>query len=343
MQNGLIDLDESESVKFCDAYMEWFKGRLKINRPQTMDRIEVTWNRYFAHSAFIDKCTSKISEKDIIDFITTAVISGGSVSHKELERILQILRNTLSYVRDMGCVGSRLYDWDAVKRNIPTNYIVSQSKNESALSRETVRIILHKVIHEDIYPEKRSACLLLCLNFFLGLRVGELAALRFEDFDTVNRVVNITRSDSKSFERDESGNRLAMHYDTRETKTTYSVRTLPLMVESVYIYELIRKHHSACGYESPYLCYDGADTIRVRSLDRTLRRLCVLCDVTHFNTHLIRKTFASMLHHANVPTRAISDLRGHSEISTTERSYNLSFDGKMETYYGYMKDGLNYN
>ena len=89
--------------------------------------------------------------------------------------------------------------------------------------------------------------------------------------------------------------------------------------EQSHIYRKILEHHRIQKYDSPYLAYDGKDTILVRSLDRTLRRLCLLCDVDYFNSHAIRKTFATMLHFNGVPTSVISDLMGHSEIGTTEK------------------------
>lgn len=184
------------------------------------------------------------------------------------------------------------------------------------------------MLQDDIYPDKRSACLCLLLNFFLGLRIGELASLSFSDFDIDKKVVKIYKTESKYYERDEDGNRCgSMVYRVQdEVKTIYSVRTVPLTTSALYIYELIVKHHNIRGYDSPYLAYDGKDTILTRSLERTLHRLCILCDVKPFNTHLIRKTFASDLHAGGLPTRQISDLLGHSEMSTTERCYILGYD-----------------
>lgn len=127
-----------------------------------------------------------------------------------------------------------------------------------------------------------------------------------------------------------------------DTKTVYSVREVPLLPEVKLILQKIKERHKECGYDTPYLCYDGHDTIKVRSLDRTLRRLCDLCEVKYFNTHLIRKTFATMLHDNGVPTRAISDLLGHSEIATTENSYILSYADKYKQYLGYMSDALKF-
>lgn len=317
--------------------------KCKKNKGGTVDRIEVTYNKYFRKDAFIEMYISNISEKDIIAFITAIVTRSGALSKKDYERIFQILRGVLVYMKDLGYTGSRLYDWDSVKRNIPSEKISTVTKVETAPSKAIVNHIIACVVHDNIYPLKRSASLLLCMNFYLGLRIGELAALQFTDFDLHNRVLHVRNGDSKSYERDENGRRTKLVYATGDPKNANAVRIVPLMPEVIYIYKLIVSHHESCGYKSTYLCYDGADTIRIRSLDRTLTKLCELCSTQHYNTHLIRKTFATVLHHANVPTRVISDLMGHSEMRTTEKNYILSFDDSIGMYYDYMKNGLVYN
>lgn len=305
-----------------------------------MDRIEVTWNKYFKGTAFIEKYTSSITDSDIIVFINTTFIQYGYISQKDVERIYQILHSVLVFGRDMEYLGIRLYDWERIKRNIPWNKVDSRKKNETALSTGTLYTIYNAVVRENIYPEKRSASLLICLNMFLGLRVGELSALMFSDFDLKNYTLTISRTDSKSYDRDENGNKLDLHYKTGMPKTMVSIRTIPLLPQAVEIYKLIQKHHEDSGFNSKYLCFDGKETIRLRSLDRTLRRLCNLCGVHHFNHHLIRKTFATLLHNKGAPTRVIADILGHSEISTTEKNYILSGADAMRMRFDYMVEAF---
>lgn len=339
----MIDLEAYEKISFDCAYHKWFMAKSKVSKPATVDRIEVTYNKYFRHAPFIELCTSNISEKDLISFITETATKDGQLSKRDYDRIFQILRGVLNYVKDIGMVGSRLYDWDSVKRNIPAEKINTESKPEHAPSKAVINHIIQSVVCDNVYMLKRSACLLLCLNFYLGLRIGELAALQFSDFDLNNRVLRVHLGDSKHYERDENGNRTQLVYATGDPKNKNAVRTIPLLPEALYIYKLIVSHHETCGYKSTYLCYDGADVIRIRSLDRTLRRLCKLLSTPEYNSHLIRKAFATTLHHANVPSRVIADLMGHSDIRTTEQNYILSFEDAHSMYYDYMKNGLVYN
>lgn len=341
---GIIDTPNCEKIPFYSVYHEWFLMKRNIVKPQSLDRIEVTYNKYYYESTLSEMYICDISDNDIIDFLTAIIVKYGNVTYKEYSRILQIVSNVLVYARDLGCYGVPLHDWDKIKRYLPMDKLDRSEKIECAIKPEHIKELLYEVIERNVYPAKRNASLLLCMNFYLGLRVGELASLTFDDFDFDRGIVRIYKTESKFYNRDEDGSKIGvMVYRVSEnTKTIYSVREIPLLPEVRKIYDLIKEEHERNHYDSPYLAYDGEDVIFVRSLDRTLRRLCILCDIPYFNTHAIRKNFATVLHHSGTPTRVISDLLGHSEIGTTENSYILSYKNNYSVMLNYMKEGLDY-
>lgn len=341
---GIIEPEIYDEITFEQVYKMWFCMKLKSIKKQSCDRIEVAYNRYYAGSLFIEKCISTITETDITDFLSGCILRAGNMTYKEFHRLFQIANNVLVYAKDLKLGGARLYDWDAIKRYLPMSAVNTGEKKEFAVSMDDVAKVTRLVAKHDIYPLKRSACLCLCMNFYLGLRIGELASLTFQDFDFERNVVKIYKTESKYYDRAEDGAKIGpMSYRVVEdTKTIYSVREVPLLPEVRYFYDKIKERHDLNGYESPYLAYDGTDTILVRSLDRTLRRLCKLCEVEYFNSHAIRKTFATKMHFGGVPTRVIADLMGHSEIATTEHNYILSFSNDNGKILQYMKKSLKY-
>ncbi len=345
LEKGIIDAQEYEEISFLEAYREWFVMKMNcVKKKQSIDRIEVTFNKYFANAKVLEMPISSISDGDIIKILHWIIYSYPHMTLKEFAKVMQVMKSPLVYMRDIGRGGVPLHDWEMIKRNIPMEKLEVKRDKENAIPMQVVEHILDCVLNGHIYPVKYNTSLLLCMNFYLGLRVGELASLTFDDFDLERNVVKIYKTESKYYERSEDGSKLGVmvYRVVDSTKTVYSVREIPLVPEVKLILQMIRDRHSECGYDTPYLCYDGQDTIKVKSLDRTLRKLCKLCDVRYFNTHLIRKTFATMLHDNGVPTRAISDLLGHSDIATTENSYILSYADKYEQYLGYMRGALKF-
>lgn len=328
LEKGIIDDELIESIPFSFAYHKWFLMKMNMIKPQSLDRIECTYNRYYQLSNFVKNNVCDITEQTVIDFLNDIILARGSISEKEFGRLFQIVNNVMIFALDLKIGGAKLLNWSLIRRYIDVGKIKSDKNKIYAVSEKDKQRLFIAVLQDNIYPEKRNACLCLLLNFFLGLRIGELASLTFSDFDFDKKIVRIYKTESKFYIRDEEGNRCgSMVYRVQDdVKTIYSVRTVPLTSSALYILGLIRDNHNLRGYDNPYLAYDGKDTILTRSLERALAKLCSLAGIKPFNTHLIRKTFASDLHNGGISTRQISDLLGHSEMSTTERCYILGYD-----------------
>ena len=336
VSSGAVKMPETEEKTFEELYKLWFKMKMNVIRAQSCDRIEVTYNRYYAGSPLVMQHVSVLDENAFIRFLTEIIAGRGNITAKEFARIFQIANNVMSYARCLNLGGARLLDWEMVRRYVPEGKLVPELHQDFAVPKADVEKLLELVIVHDIYPAKRSA--------FLGLRVGELASLTWKDVDWKRKAVRICKTETKAYRRDENGDRAgAMVYQVvEETKTVFSVREVPLLPEAVYILEQLRLHHDRCGYQGRCLAYDGKSTILVRSLDRTLRKLCQYCNIRYFNTHMIRKTFATMLHASGMPTRYISDLLGHSDMVTTEKNYILTYRDNYDTLLDCMKQGLDF-
>lgn len=343
-KSGIIENPVSNGLQFSNVFRIWFIYKMKSIKNTSIDRIEVTYNRYVKDNEFETRQVSELTEKHILDFFLESIYRKNIKSHKEFSRLYQVVRAPLLFIRDSGQGYVKTIDWESIKRMLPNNVLKTKKKIEYATSSTDVAYLIDSVVNKKIYALKQSACLCLCMNFFLGLRIGELAGLRFSDFDFRNNVLRISHAEVKYYERDENGEKIgSMHYEVVDSlKTENAFRYIPLIPEVKYFYNEIKKHHARMGYQSDYLAYDGSQTVLTRSLERTLTRLCKLCETTHINSHKIRKTFATTLHHNNVPTKVISGLLGHSEIATTEKCYILNFDDKFGEVARLMQNGLKY-
>lgn len=324
-KNIIEDIPENESLTFFQLFRLWFKMKMFQVRGGTLDRIEVTYNKYYAESVLLDTYVHNIDKTVVCNFLNGVIMNFG-ITRKEFERVYQIINNVLVYGHDMGYGHCNLVDWGYIKRFCNSAAFKEHKDIEYMISENERYSLFSSVLYDNIYPEKRSACLMLLMNFYLGLRIGELASLRFVDFDVGLKVVHVRKNQVKHYNRDNEGNRVgAIVYEVvDELKTPNSFRTVPLTDECLLLYRMLLEHHKNMGYDSEYLCYDGADVIMTRSLERTLSRLCNLCSVQHTKSHKIRKTYASLLHQGGVPTRVITDLCGHSDMETTERCYILN-------------------
>lgn len=326
-QNGIItDVPLENQVIFKDAYLGWFRMKINTIKSQSVDRIECTYNKYYANSDIINMPVHQINEVYCYQFLNDILLKYKTITKKEYGRIYQIINNVLSYAYDCNIGYAKSIDWHVVKRYIAEGNIKDNIKTEHCISSTDRISIINAVLNDNVYPEKRSASLCVCLNFYLGLRIGELASITWNDIDFNTRKLYVHTTQTKSYERDNDGKRIGViaYHDQDTTKTPHGVRYIPLVNEAVYILMKLKEYHIQQGYEDKHIAYDGTDTILSKSIERTIVRLNQLCDVLPFNSHLIRKTFATTLHENGVPTKIISDLMGHAEIRTTEKFYIIS-------------------
>ena len=341
---GIIDCIDGETVLFCDVWKNWFCMKKELIKPQSIDRIEVCYNRWYLESALTKMPVNLISDSDLIKFLQNCLVTSGEISAKEISKILQIMTSVLQHARDLEIKGVGLHDWIRIKQSIPANKILYSKKKQEAISNEDIRKFCDSVIKDRIWEVHQNCCLLLCMNFYMGLRVGELASLTWSDFDFEKKVVRITKTESKFYKRNNEGEKTGsmVYRVTDSTKTVYSTREIPMLPEVRYFYDLIRYEHVSKRYDSEYLAYDGTEGVFVRALDRCVRRVCRLACIPYFSTHVIRKTVATKLHFHGTPTRVISDLLGHHDIVTTESNYILNYKDQWDIAYEYMHKGLVY-
>ena len=320
---GVVEPDVFSDETFSNVYWMWFSMKSGKIKPQSLDRIECTYKRYFNNNTISAEPVARMDEVYISEWLTRLLVRCGTVTYKEFCRIMGIMRGVMVYARDLELKGVKLIDWDKILRYMPDNRIEHSTSLDVCIPRKDIDALFKAVLDDDVYPLKESACLCLLMNFYLGLRVGELSALTWQDIDYSRRVINISRTEVKYFMRNENMERedTMTYHEENGTKTLCSTRSVPICDECMYLLHRLKRHHEISGYTDTHLAYDGSQTVLVRSLDRTLRKLCKLCEIPVYNTHKIRKTCASYLHDSRVPIKTISDLLGHTNISTTARFY----------------------
>ena len=62
ISNGVVKMPEIEEKTFEEIYRQWFLMKINVIKAQSCDRIEVTYNRYYAGSWFVKQNVSMLDE-----------------------------------------------------------------------------------------------------------------------------------------------------------------------------------------------------------------------------------------------------------------------------------------
>lgn len=173
-----------------------------------------------------------------------------------------------------------------------------------------------------------------------GMRVGEIAGLRWQDVDLENNLITVDHT-LVYFNHSENG----CHYNIHTPKTRSGERTIPMLSGVKAAFEQERKFQQEVGIKCDVVIDGYSDFIFTNrygnvhnqsTLNRALKRMIADCnreqlannpknaDVTllpNFSCHILRHTFATRLCESGVNIKVIQDVLGHADFDTTMNVY----------------------
>jgi integrase len=149
----------------------------------------------------------------------------------------------------------------------------------------------------------RRTHLLVLLGGEAGLRCGEMMALTWSDVDLDKRQICVQRSDWKGHVTATKGGRLRHVPMTRRLGAA------------------LQQHRHLLGER--VVCQDDGTPLTQKMVQGSVGRAARSASVKE-GVHILRHTFCSHLAMKGVPARAIQDLAGHQDLSTTQRYMHLS-------------------
>ena len=204
--------------------------------------------------------------------------------------------------------------------------------DKAKLMTEAEKTKFNQAINQNSDPKKVPASKAALANEKIGLRRGELIALKWKNVDFENETVNIDHGECQYFQRDENGKRTGTTlYEISDPKTEKSKRCIPLTKETIKILQEIKDEQMENGWYSDdqFVVYNGVDyKSRANHYSYIMKYMCQEADIRNIPNHLLRKTFATNLSTSGVAENVIIDILGHTSYQTTSDYYILDTEIK---------------
>ncbi len=311
-------------------YPEWLIRKKSSNlSPRTIKRYEQYWDKYYQHKDIILVPIVKLKTDDIERFLYEC-IREFALNKKALDNMKFIIsdilkmakRNTLIIRNPMDEVEIKAYSCAPPTRYADSSRVYSTEEKE-ALFRE-----IQKEICE--YPNNTD-CYAILLLFKLGLRIGELCALRWSDVDWDSGFGEMHIRRTESQELNSEGKLIPTVVEHTKKKSPYGDRFLPLGKYEFNLLRTVKQINETNGYyDNDYIFCDENGRTKIREIDNRIRKLCTHANIPIKSAHDIRRTVASEMHMNGVPIKIIQKYLGHSDISTTW-GYIYNTKNKHET------------
>ncbi len=293
-----------DNLTFYGLYEEWLAYKATVtNSSNTIKRHRQHYRKYFEPSVLHDMKIKKIDEL-ILEQECNRIVKEFNLSRKEWCNIKTILNGMYTYsIRKRYLTDNPM---DKVEIYVKYRQIVKKTGRTETYNTEELKELNQYL--DKMYTETEDvAFLAVKINFLLGLRVGELAALKWEDCKDLSHLHIV---------REEVRNQETNQYEVVEHTKTNRDRFVILIPKAVSILEEIPK-------QGKYIFMRDGERITSRQIAYVLEKFAERQGVRTKSTHKMRKTYASNLNANGVPLDCIREMLGHSNLSTTlEYIYN---------------------
>ena len=242
---------------------------------------------------------------------------------------LTLLNNILDFVEyefenPVSRINTKAIRWPTALMTVRDEKVASKT-----LTGEEIKLLI-----DQVAKKPRPEWMLICLMIGTGLRIGEACALTYDSINTEAKVVEVR----KTLERitiDPSVGFDRAYYEARgytilrltkgtavlwgPPKTPTSSRQVPLPPALLTV---LKKYKSA--YPGSYFIGSNRDMpAEPRLIRNHFHKLLDICGINRqVVPHSLRHTYASMLVTSGTDVRTVSELLGHSDVTTTLDIYS---------------------
>lgn len=309
-------------------FSEWIDKRNEQGvSPRTVRRNINHWDKYYKNNPIVDKPICKLNAECIEKFFHESIKSY-NLSVKELGNMKFIMVDMMKLAKKRNLISTNpMIDVD-VKVNACRPVKKQNDTSRVYLPEEKEK--LFAVLNDELHKKPNcSDAYVVFLLFKLGLRIGEVVALKWSDIDFDNKELHIHRM--QTMDNDEFGNLRDCIVEYTKKKSPYGDRFLPLSKYEMDIFRSVALINSRNGYgDDEFIFCDEKGRTRYRAIDNLIRKCCNKANIPVKSAHDIRRTVASEMFNNHVPVEIIRNYLGHSDIKTTY-SYILDNQRKSDT------------
>lgn len=306
----------------CDVKNIYSKAAFDVLLTDWMNsiRMNVKESTYCRYSVIIDKHirpelgstrVSDLTSEKIEQFTFKMLNQGnlkksGGLSPKTVTGFISVIRLVLEYGTKKGY-------------KCPGNLVISNPR-QSVPQIQILTWEEQRKLELTLYKEDTTISFGIIVSLYLGLRIGEICALRWEDLDIESGILYVQRSiqripdldyDINTDTEDQTKTKIIIE----EPKTRCSARKIPI---PSFLIPFFRK------YQAEGTCYiltGSTEYLEPRGYYRKYKKIMEKCGLDHFNYHALRHTFATRCVENDFDIKSLSEILGHANVSTTLQKY----------------------
>ena len=296
---------EESALTLEKLFPVWLEYKSSITASNnTILRHKQHYKKYLEDAPIMKKNIECIGRTDLNAFCNN-LVKTFNLSAKEFTNVKTIIKGMFEYAFDNEMITSN--PMDKMRITVKFRQVNKKASSSQVFNKDELKNLI-QYLEKQFAATGNIALLGIELNFFLGLRIGELVALKYSDIQDGS--IHVQREEV----RDQSTNKT---YVAEHTKT-HCDRFVPIVPAANVILERIREASQPASDDCYIFSRDGV-RMQERVFAYILEKYAERNGLPVKSTHKMRKTYASMLNANGIPIDEIRQLLGHSNLETTYR------------------------
>lgn len=226
-----------------------------------------------------------------------------SLSKSTLKSINCVLKNILNYGEDKYQL-----------KHIDISYmkVVGEKRNIHILSDEEI-----KKLASYCLTNINATTLAVYISLYTGMRIGEICGLKWEDVDLNNQIIVVSKTVQRIQDENSKTKKTKKMVFSPKTKSSQRIVVMTdFLAEYLNVYKKMIKPDA----NDFFIISNSIEIPEVRNIQRNFKKICLQLDIK-LNFHALRHSFATNCIKYEMDVKTLSELLGHSTISTTMNLY----------------------
>lgn len=317
----------SPDMSLSEFYKSWLETTKKPElAPRSYESYESLLRLKINTDPIARISVSKLTTIDLQGYVNRLIDNEISISGTK--RALMMIKSCLNNAVDNNLLFKNPAIGVKIKDDEKTKKAENKDKYKVFTKEEQGKII-------NVLDLSEVIDLLIYTAFASGLRLGEIIALKWSDFDGSG--ISVKRQLQYISKEDQEGKKYREKTIT-ELKTANSYRYIPLPekvckeLQKHRLNQIEHKLRIGKEYIDTELIFADAigQPVERKRPGRRVAKLCKLLKLKHRSFHSVRHTYCTRLFESGVPIKTVQVLMGHSESATTMDIYTHVMTAELD-------------
>ena len=319
---------EKKEITLENYFPIWLKVKAQeTNNSNYAKRIHDDWKRYYLNDPIIKKPLLEMKTLELKEWARDKITTL-HLTKKQYINMSIIIRQVYDYLVEHEMLSVNPYRQFKINSKLYT--APPKKRPETEVFNEKEEDLVKTYLMEEYLREPTiTTPLAILLNFYLGLRAGELVALKKSDILPDGKYIHIQWMEARQFRLTPEGNCVQYVTIVPHTKTDQGDRVIYLVPEAREILALILKCNEELGLgtgpEDGIFYNRYGDPLRTWTLEKYYRRICKELDLVRKSNHKVRKTcITKVADNPEINLKEAMNFSGHKDVQVFIENYCFS-------------------